>query len=420
MQLCLPSRTAARVARRPLAHHDSCARVGRYLLQRPALHSNFSTAGYERVHWCPKCPSQLELVRPNLSSAPGFRDRAVGHYEWLGLAGLIGPCPRLSLKRTSPIAIADILDAAPRDPSLIVQGRFSSVVPNVTNPCFPITAGCITTGGANAPVALGSRVTANVLNGVPWVVWSFLGGTRLLLFFDSRTDRWWLEFGVAVDLPFGETLEHLEWTERVLDICGVANAPTSFGVPYVGCAKQLWLVDGQVASPSISELWRLQEYDTDGIAAYALANDSFLREPQLSKVIRSMPGKGLSVRLADAIAERTADRARLLAAVLGGAVEPFSASLELALAKAQRPFAPVPGSTLTFALVVAWLDGEPRVLANATTFSLCRRPSPLATNRAQPRLATPALCSALLVPTTNRPSRSSSTTYTDAGSSPCR
>ena len=58
-----------------------------------------------------------------------------------------------------------------------------------------------------------------------------------------------------------------------------------------------------------------------------------------------MPGKGLSARLAGAIAERTADRTRLLAAVLDGAVEPFSASLELALAKAQRPIAPVPGST---------------------------------------------------------------------------
>ena len=114
-----------------------------------ALDSNFSAAGYERVPRCPECPSQLEVVRPNLSGAPGVRDRAVGHYEWLGLAGLIGPCPRLSLKRTSPISIADILDTAPRDPTLIVHGRFSSVVPDVTNPRFPITAGFITTGGGN-------------------------------------------------------------------------------------------------------------------------------------------------------------------------------------------------------------------------------------------------------------------------------
>ena len=108
-----------------------------------------------------------------------------------------------------------------------------------------------------------------------------------------------------------------------------------------------------LVSPFISELWRLQEYDTGGIAAYALANGGFLRGPQLPKVLRSMPGKGLSARLAGAIiaiAERTADRARHLAAILDGAVEPFSASLEHALAKAQRPFAPVPGSTLAFAV----------------------------------------------------------------------
>ena len=49
------------------------------------------------------------------------------------------------------------------------------------------------------------------------------------------------------------------------------------------------------------------------------------------------------------------------------------------------------GSTLTFALVVAWLDGEPRILANATTFSL---PSTLTIGH-EPRAAAPSHVSAL-------------------------
>ena len=335
-----------------------------------ALDGNFHKVGYERVPLCAEFPAQLEIARPNLVGAPGVRDRAVGHYEWLGLSQLIGPCPRLALKHTEPYTISDILDVGPRDPSLIVSGNFTPVVPDLSNPRFPITAGFLTTGGPTQPIAVGSRVTANILRGVPWVIWSFLSGTRVLLFFDSRQHPEWLEFDVTTDLPFGDTLVHLEWTERVLDVRGVANATTSFGVPYVGCAKQLWLVHGQVASPSVAELWRIQEYDTDDIAAYQQANSGFLHDPRRTKLLRSMPGKGLSARLADAVAARTADRARLLAAVARGDIEPFSSSLELALSRSQLPFAPVDDSVVTFALVVTWIGGQPRVLANAVTGSL--------------------------------------------------
>ena len=114
----------------------------------------------------------------------------------------------------------------------------------------------------------------------------------LLLFFDSRRDREWYELDVD-ELEADDPLVHLAWCERVLDAREVAAAPTGFGVPFLGCAKQLWLVNGRVVSPSTSELWRIQEYNTDGISDFIVCNRGHLSDAQQLKLLRSMPGKGL-------------------------------------------------------------------------------------------------------------------------------
>ena len=334
-----------------------------------ALDSNFHTVGYERVPQCSEFPSGLELARPNLSGAPGVRDRAIGHYEWSGLSKLIGPCPRLKMAHTRPFIIRDILDSGPRDPALVVNGRFTPVAPDLSNPRFPITAGHVAVGGPSVAIFVGSRVTCKHLNNVPWVVWRFLNNTTLLLFLDSRRHPDWYELDTSA-LAHHDPLRHLEWSERVLDVRGVANATTSFGVPFVGCAKQLWLVDGRVVSPSIAELWRIQEYDVAGIRAYVAANSGYLPEPRRTKLLRSMPGKGVSTRLSLAVASRTADRARLLGAVLDGSMPPYFSSFENALALSQQPFRPLASSVITFVVAVTWVNNIPHVLANTATGSL--------------------------------------------------
>ena len=148
------------------------------------------------------------------------------------------------------------------------------IEPNISNPRFPIVAGFLHVGGPSVPIYVGSRVTARHLNGITWVVWAFLRPGVLLLFFDSRRDREWYELDLN-DLEADDPLVHLAWCERVLDIRGVAAASTGFGVPFLGCAKQLWLVDGRVVSPSTSELWRIQEYNTDGIKGATTKTSSF-------------------------------------------------------------------------------------------------------------------------------------------------
>ena len=184
----------------------------------------------------------------------------------------------------------------------------------------------------------------------------------LLLFFGSRRDREWYELGLD-ELEADDPLVHLAWFERVLDVRGVAAASTRFGVPFLGCAKQLWLVNGRVVSPSTSGLWRIQEYNTDGISDFIVSNRGHLSDAQQLKVLRSMPGKGLPARLADAMAARTADRVRLLQAAVDGRIAPFSSSLESGLAASCFPFRPVEGSVMTFAILVTWVDGVPRILA---------------------------------------------------------
>ena len=206
-----------------------------------ALDHNFATVGYERVPRVEGSPLGLEVVSPNLVGAPGVRDRASGHYELVGLDLLIGPCPPLQLEVSDPFTIEDILDDGPRDPSLFMEGEFVPIEPNLSNPRFPIVAGFLHVGGPSVPIYVGSRVTARHLNGATWVVWAFLRPGVLLLFFDSRRDREWYELDLN-DLEADDPLVHLAWCERVLDIRGVAAASTGFGVPFLGCAKQLWLV----------------------------------------------------------------------------------------------------------------------------------------------------------------------------------
>ena len=328
-----------------------------------ALDHNFATVGYERVPRVEGSPLGLEIVSPNLVGAPGVRDRASGHYELVGLDRLIGPCPPLQLEVSDPFTIEDILDAGPRDSSLFVEGEFVPIEPNISNPRFPIVAGFLHVGGPSVPIYVGSRVTARHLNGITWVVWAFLRPGVLLLFFDSRRDREWYELDLN-DLEADDPLVHLAWCERVLDIRGVAAASTGFGVPFLGCAKQLWLVDGRVVSPSTSELWRIQEYNTDGINDFIVCNLGHLSDAQQLKLLRSMPGKGLPARLASAMAARTADRVRLLQAVVDGRIAPFSSSLESGLVASCIPFRPIEGSVLTFAVLVTWVDGVPRILAD--------------------------------------------------------
>ena len=180
------------------------------------------------------------------------------------------------------------------------------------------------------------------------------------------------------DLDADDPLVHFAWCERVLDVRGVAAASTSFGVPFVGCAKQLWLVDGRVVSPSTSELWRIQEYNADGISDFIVANRGHLSDARQLKILRSMPGKGLPARLAGAVAARTTDRVRLLQAVVDGRIAPYSSSLESGLAASCAPFRPVEGPVVTLTVLIAWVDGIPRIRAvikdaALPAFVLCRQ-----------------------------------------------
>ena len=106
---------------------------------------------------------------------------------------------------------------------------------------------------------------------------------------------------------------------RVLDVRGADARSTEFGVPSVGCAKQLWLVHGQVVSPSAAELWRLQEYDAAGAVDYAVA--AFPpSDARATLMTRQTPGTGINKRVSAAVARRTLQRGALLAAVLAGTV----------------------------------------------------------------------------------------------------
>jgi hypothetical protein len=127
---------------------------------------------------------------------------------------------------------------------------------------------------------------------------------------------------------------------------------------------KLWLVDGRVVSPSTSEPWHIQEYNTDGFNDFIVCNRGHLSDVQQLKLLHSMPGKGLPARLANAMEARTADRVRLLQAVVDGRIAPFSSSLESGLAASCIPFRPIEGSALIFTAIVTWVDGVPRILAS--------------------------------------------------------
>ena len=178
---------------------------------------------------------------------------------------------------------------------------------------------------------------------------------------------------------------------RVLDVRGTGARSTEFGVPPVGCAKQRWLVHGQVVSPSAAELWRLKEWDAAGAVDYAIA--AFPpSDARATLKTRQTPGKGISKRVAAAVARRTLQRGALLAAVLAGTVQCFDTSLEHALGSAMRSYEPLEGAALVFVVAIAWIGEGPRVLVNERLSAL---PSALSDSHA-PRKSALAMAERLL------------------------
>ena len=204
---------------------------------------------------------------------------------------------------------------------------------------------------------------------------------------DRRHPKWkWIPRFVPND-PILQRSKSL----RVLDIRGTGARSTEFGVPPVGCAKQLWLVHGQVVSPSASGLWRLQEWNAEGAVDYSAAASLPPGDASTLK-LRQTPGKGINKRIAAAVARRTLQRVALLAAVLAGTVQSFGTSLEHALGSSMRPYEPLAGAAPVFVVAVAWIGDGPRVLVNKRLSAL---PSALGDSRG-PRKSALTLAERLL------------------------
>ena len=214
-----------------------------------------------------------------------------------------------------------------------MRGTFHAVAAvDLGNTRFPVTAGTFVFGGADVPIAVGCRISCRRLDVGEWVVLDDSNPSQLYGMLDDRRHSKWK--WIPRFVPNDPILQRSK-SFRVLDVRGTAARSTEFGVPPVGCAKQLWLVHGQVVSPSASELWRLQEWDADGAVGYAVAASLPSNAASALKICKT-PGKGINKRVAAAVARRTLQRGALLSAVLAGTVQSFGTSREHALGNSMR------------------------------------------------------------------------------------
>ena len=329
------------------------------------LDANYGAANMVRVPRIAALPMGLELAQPSLQGAPGIRQRAIGYYELDGLEPLIGPCPTLDVASTGPLVIQDVLDHGVRDPALVVRGRFCPVRVDLSNTRWPVTAGWLFFGGPGCPIVVGSRVTSKQLGMVTWVVWA-AGATSAKLFLDDRRSPVWRDLTYLRHDP----LINVGAWFKVLDIRGTAFASTDFGVPPIGCAKQLWRIGGDCCLPSAAELWRLQEAEDGEIDKYAASVTRAGFGDGLDLRLRRLPGKGVNRRLANAGMRRLVQRAALLSAVLASTLPRYDDAIELGLQDHLAAFQPAAGLSLVFVVLVAWVSHAPRVLVGSDLASL--------------------------------------------------
>lgn len=288
----------------------------------------------------------------------GLRHRCCVNFERVDVQHWIGPCPLLQRPRARPVVIADILDDPDDVPSgcFINRGRLRLL--NVVLPLSrdkPTVAAILTLGEPGSPLFRGSRVTfheklfCRFCNGKRddrlYVLYRWESAAEVLLFHDSRTEPDYVH-GIRPSC----LIQH-EFSINVLHSGGVAGAFTSFGVPPVGPAKQLVLVDGRARRFTTPEMFKVGG-DHDALELYTDAVPAIT-----DSALQSKPGKSLHMHLAVMIVVRLRRRIRAFLDARAAGV-PRSARPEVALALSARDLALV-HSAIFF---VALTDSTPVVL----------------------------------------------------------
>ena len=269
----------------------------------------------------------------------GLRHRCCTHFERDDVAGWIGPCPRLQQPPTKPLILDDILD----DPSDVPASCFfDDGLVELLPVVFPLSrrrptvAATITLGGADVPLFTGSRVTFHTTqrcrrcrfqrDSKTYVLFRWHTSSTVVLFYDDRADPQWIE-NVHVTC-----LIHHSFTVNVLHTGGVGGTMTSFGVPPIGPAKMLILIDDRVRRLTTGEMYRLCG-DDDAPQLYRQAL------PKISHAaLQSKPGKSLQMRLAVMIVVRLRRRIRAFLDARAAGV-PHTERPEVVLEQFLRPLA---------------------------------------------------------------------------------
>ena len=344
----------------------SLQEAGKLVFLEIEEHADFVTTGRELLQQLRTnllaLPSPIILSDPDYFSprdhgGPIHRRRCAIRGEPQSVIDRIGKPPRLRPMIAPRTRIADIaLPDADIRPEQWVEGAIT-LVPHVLSTTHPTVAARIECGGPSSPLDVGSRVHIDGDDTVVLVVMSFNDAERryLRLFHDNRDNPWFLR-----NVPAHRVSAHLPTTYDVYSMDGLAASCTRLGVPPLGSSKQLWLRGGRAYRPDWRELLPL--FDVEAALLAPLRGN----EPVPHDSIDAIVGDMLSMRMADAMADRSISRS--LQYLTAGAVDAADANgvnaIELRAARSFYPIAYVDPGAVVIALASS-RHGELRVLVSA-------------------------------------------------------
>lgn len=246
--------------------------------------------------------SSPEFFTPSHYGGPIHRRRCALRGEPRNVLERIGNPPRLRPVLSPKRRIADIaLPNADVRSDQYVDGVLT-LIPHIISETVPTIAASVRCGGPLAPVVPGSRVHIDGDQETELVVLTFNDQYRrfVTLFHDNRDEPWFLR-----SVSVARISSHLATTFPVLSMGGIAASCTRVGVPPLGPAKQLWLRDGRAYQPDWRELIKL--FDVEPTLLQPINPDAN-PEIQSHDTLSSIVGDMLSMRMADAMADRSVTR----------------------------------------------------------------------------------------------------------------
>ena len=222
----------------------------------------------------------------------------------------LGPCPPLAISDRPTSCIADHLSPS-CDPSLLLDGSFTSRPHSGPVEGRLVVVGVLTLGTPDGPIVLGSRVIFKNKEETRQFVVKRLDGRLAYLFHDDRDHGRSLHDPVDVSL-----LRAVSFNVDVLHPGGIYGSFTYFGLPPLYGQKQLVMRNGRPSLLSAHEIASIHG-DTEASDGMAAAG---IPERRAAAGV----GKSLVRNLADATVQRLGARIAVSRLVDSGEIQPHS------------------------------------------------------------------------------------------------